>query len=49
MTARCLRIKLGTGDITCLGVRMDVGDHCALVRKSGIETVTLEDSIKRDA
>lgn len=49
MNAGGLRTKLGTGDTACLGVHMDVGDHCALVRKSGLGTMTLEDGIKRDA
>lgn len=38
MNAQCLRTKLSTGDATCLGVCMNVGDHCALVWAGGIET-----------
>lgn len=38
MNAQCLRTKLSTVDATCLGVCMNVGDHCALVWAGGIET-----------
>lgn len=38
MNAQCLRTKLSTGDATCLGVCMNVGDHCALVWAGGMET-----------
>lgn len=39
VNAQCLRTKLSTGDATCLGVCMNVGDHCALVWAGGIETM----------
>lgn len=38
MLSQCLRNKLGTGDTNCLGVCMNVGDNCALVRRSGLHT-----------